>query len=127
MSLREVALSGWTGDPKAVDQTAALESGNLLLCKQLRFEVAGREARLFTPAILGGAKNASFDPVSGRLGGMSLTGKAAEQDYLRSLGAADVKLTSTIDLENVRPMEAGQWAGAVDNVGGPILHWVLAL
>ena len=25
-----------------------------------------------------------------------------------------------------RPLEAGQWAGAVDNVGGPILHWMLA-
>jgi len=23
-------------------------------------------------------------------------------------------------------MEASQWAGALDNVGGPILHWVLA-
>lgn len=56
----------------------------------------------------------------------ALTGKADQQDYLKGLGAADVKLTSSIDLQNVRPMEAGEWAGAVDNVGGPILHWVLA-
>jgi alcohol dehydrogenase len=26
----------------------------------------------------------------------------------------------------VRPLETAEWAGAVDNVGGPILHWVLA-
>ncbi|WP_035626757.1 oxidoreductase [Herminiimonas sp. CN] len=57
---------------------------------------------------------------------VALTGKATEQEYLRGLGASDVKLTSTIDHEKVRPLEAGQWAGAVDNVGGPILHWVLA-
>src|SRR5205809_941438 len=79
MSLREVALSGWTGDTKAVDQTAALESGNVLVCRQLPFDVANAEARLFTPAILGGAKNAAFDPVSGRLGGTSLTGTAGDE------------------------------------------------
>jgi alcohol dehydrogenase len=57
---------------------------------------------------------------------VALTGKAAEHDYLAGLGAAEVKLTSSIDHAKVRPLEASQWAGAVDNVGGPILHWVLA-
>jgi acrylyl-CoA reductase (NADPH) len=57
---------------------------------------------------------------------VALTGKGNEAEYLKSLGAAEVKLTSTIDLQKVRPLEAAQWAGAVDNVGGPILHWVLA-
>lgn len=57
---------------------------------------------------------------------VALTGKTAEQDYLRGLGAAQVRLTSTIDPGKVRPLEAGLWAGAVDNVGGPILHWMLA-
>jgi alcohol dehydrogenase len=57
---------------------------------------------------------------------VALTGKQAEQDYLKGLGAAEVKLTSSIDHAKVRPLEASQWAGAVDNVGGPILHWVLA-
>jgi acrylyl-CoA reductase (NADPH) len=56
----------------------------------------------------------------------ALTGKESEADYLRMLGAAEVKLTSSIDFAKVRPLEAGLWAGAVDNVGGPILHWVLA-
>jgi acrylyl-CoA reductase (NADPH) len=55
-----------------------------------------------------------------------LTSKESETDYLRMLGAAEVKLTSTIDFDKVRPLETGQWAGAVDNVGGQILHWVLA-
>ena len=57
---------------------------------------------------------------------VALTGKEAETDYLKMLGAAEIKLRSSIDLDKVRPLEAAQWAGAVDNVGGPILHWVLA-
>lgn len=57
---------------------------------------------------------------------VALTGKAAQADHLRALGATEVKLTSSIDLAKVRPLETGQWAGAVDNVGGPILHWLLA-
>ncbi|TAH41844.1 MAG: oxidoreductase [Betaproteobacteria bacterium] len=57
---------------------------------------------------------------------VALTGKEAEADYLKMLGAAEIKLRASIDLDKVRPLEAAQWAGAVDNVGGPILHWVLA-
>jgi len=57
---------------------------------------------------------------------VALTGKAMEEDYLRGLGASEIKLTSSIDHAKVRPLEAALWAGAVDNVGGPILHWVLA-
>ena len=57
---------------------------------------------------------------------VALTGKAAEADYLKGLGAAEIRLRSTIDFDKVRPLETALWAGAVDNVGGPILHWVLA-
>lgn len=57
---------------------------------------------------------------------VALTGKAEEAEYLRMLGAADIRLRSSIDFDKVRPLEAGEWAGAVDNVGGQILHWVLA-
>ncbi len=57
---------------------------------------------------------------------VALTGKAHETGYLKNLGAAEVRLRSGIDFEKTRPLEAAQWAGAVDNVGGQILHWVLA-
>lgn len=57
---------------------------------------------------------------------VALTGKADQADHLLSLGAADVLLTSTIDHSKVRALETGRWAGAVDNVGGPILGWLLA-
>lgn len=57
---------------------------------------------------------------------VALTGKAEEADYLRGLGAAQVRLRSEIAFDKLRPLEAGQWAGAVDNVGGQVLHWLLA-
>ena len=57
---------------------------------------------------------------------VALTGKENEGEYLKRLGAAEIRLRSSIDFEKVRPLEAALWAGAVDNVGGPILHWVLA-
>lgn len=57
---------------------------------------------------------------------VALTGKASEEGYLRELGASSIKLRSSIDFEKVRALETAMWAGAVDNVGGQILHWVLA-
>ena len=56
----------------------------------------------------------------------ALTRKQAEHDYLRGLGAAQILPLQDIDLQAVRPLEAGRWAGAVDNVGGAVLHWMLA-
>ncbi len=46
-----------------------LEAGAVLLLPALSFTVEAAEAALFTPAILGSAKNASFDPATGRVGG----------------------------------------------------------
>lgn len=75
----------------------------------------------------GGVGGLAIDMLS-RLGyhTVALTGKASEGDYLKMLGASDIRLRSSIDFDKVRPLEAGEWAGAVDNVGGQILHWVLA-
>jgi acrylyl-CoA reductase (NADPH) len=57
---------------------------------------------------------------------VALTRKAQEAPYLKALGAARIQSLSDIDLGQVRSMEAAQWAGAVDNVGGTVLHWMLA-
>ncbi len=57
---------------------------------------------------------------------VALTGKAEERDYLTELGATDIVLRDSIDFEHTRPLETGRWAGAVDNVGGQVLHWLLA-
>jgi NADPH2:quinone reductase len=53
----------------------------------------------------------------------ALTGKDAEHDYLRSLGAADVISRTTLQM-GTRPLEKSLWAGAVDVVGGETLAWL---
>jgi acrylyl-CoA reductase (NADPH) len=57
---------------------------------------------------------------------VAYTRKQEEEPYLRELGAARILLASEVDLPKVRPLEGAQWAGAVDNVGGAVLHWMLA-
>ena len=57
---------------------------------------------------------------------VALTGKAQEAEALKALGAAEILDRTTIDFAAARPLEKSRWAGAVDNVGGPILHWMLA-
>src|SRR5262245_8003697 len=77
----------WTGaasDAAASAQTiAALERGDVVFLPRLRFAVQADETVLFTPAILGSSKNASFDPASGRVGGTTATG--ADASALQSL------------------------------------------
>ena len=53
----------------------------------------------------------------------AVTGKAAQIPYLKSIGAAQVLLRNEIDFGK-RPMEAAQFAGAIDNVGGEMLTWL---
>lgn len=55
---------------------------------------------------------------------VALTGKAGEADYLRRLGAAEVKLRGELDLANIRALGSATWAGAVDNLGGEVLAWM---
>jgi putative YhdH/YhfP family quinone oxidoreductase len=54
----------------------------------------------------------------------AFTGKEAEFDYLKLLGAAEVMLRSSLDLSRVRPLDKALWAGAVDNLGGDMLAWI---
>jgi acrylyl-CoA reductase (NADPH) len=54
----------------------------------------------------------------------ALTGKEAEADYLRKLGASEIMLRSNLDLSKIRPLDRARWAGAVDNLGGDVLAWI---
>lgn len=75
----------------------------------------------------GGVGGLAIDMLAGRgYEVVALTGKAAEADYLQGLGASSIRLRDEIDVAATRPLEAATYAGAVDNVGGQILHWVLA-
>jgi putative YhdH/YhfP family quinone oxidoreductase len=73
----------------------------------------------------GGVGSIAIDALA-RLGYdvVALTGKAGEADYLRTLGAKEVKLRSELDLAKIRPLDKALWAGAVDNLGGEVLAWM---
>lgn len=55
---------------------------------------------------------------------VALTGKEAESDWLKKLGAKDILLRSSLDLAKIRPLDKATWAGAVDNLGGEVLAWM---
>src|SRR5262245_21072090 len=57
---------------------SALEAGDVVFLPNLRFAVEAHEQSLFTPAILGSAKNASYDPAAERLGGTTVAGADRE-------------------------------------------------
>jgi acrylyl-CoA reductase (NADPH) len=54
---------------------------------------------------------------------VALTGKDAEHDYLKALGAAEVLSRATLELGK-RPLEKSLWAAALDSVGGEQLAWL---
>lgn len=57
---------------------------------------------------------------------VALTGKDSEADWLKKLGAREILLRQSLNLEKVRPLDKATWAGAVDNLGGPVLAWLAA-
>ncbi len=57
---------------------------------------------------------------------VAITGKKEGSNYLRELGAKDVLIRQTVDLSKIRPLEKATWAGAIDNLGGDLLAWLLA-
>lgn len=55
---------------------------------------------------------------------VAITGKEAEHEYLRMLGADEILPRSALDLSGTRPLEKAQWAAAFDAVGGATLAWL---
>lgn len=72
----------------------------------------------------GGVGSIAIDMLAGRgYTVVAVTGKQTAADYLRQIGASRILLRDAINL-GVRPLEAAQWAGAIDNVGGDTLAWL---
>jgi putative YhdH/YhfP family quinone oxidoreductase len=53
------------------------------------------------------------------------TGKDAEHDYLKQLGADEIVSRAETSAESARPLERERWAGAIDAVGGSTLAYLL--
>jgi acrylyl-CoA reductase (NADPH) len=72
----------------------------------------------------GGVGSTAIDMLDGRgYEVVAVTGKADQEDYLKSIGASRILLRDDIDFGK-RPMEKAEWAGAIDNLGGDYLAWL---
>jgi putative YhdH/YhfP family quinone oxidoreductase len=75
----------------------------------------------------GGVGSLAVDMLAGRgYEVVALTGKPHKIDWLHSLGASRVMLRSELALNAIKPLDKGIWAGAVDNLGGAALAWLLS-
>lgn len=54
---------------------------------------------------------------------VAVTGKDAEHDFLRKIGAAEVLSRHKLEM-GARPLEKAMWAAAFDSVGGESLAWL---
>jgi NADPH2:quinone reductase len=54
---------------------------------------------------------------------VALSGKPDADDYLREIGAGKILRRQDVNL-GAKPLEAVQWAGAIDNLGGEHLTWL---
>ena len=78
----------WTATNTPVASVATLlEQGHVVFLPELPFVVEPSEHHIFSPAILSSSKNTSYDPITDRVGGTSLTGVPRDQlrDVLRRL------------------------------------------
>ncbi len=55
---------------------------------------------------------------------VALTGKDSEADWLKSIGAREIKPRKELELSRIRPLDRATWAGAIDNLGGEVLAWM---
>ncbi len=73
----------------------------------------------------GGVGNYAIDILSGlAYEVVAVTSKESEKDKLLALGASEVVNRNKIDLAG-SVLEKAKWGGAIDNVGGDILAWLI--
>lgn len=87
-------------------------------------DLTPKSGKVLVNGATGGVASLCIDMLS-RLGYSvtALTGKAAESEYLKSLGAAEILDRTTLEM-GTRPLERTLWAGAFDSVGGEQLGWL---
>ncbi len=115
MSLHN-AMSVGTAGFTAMLAVAALENAGVL----------PDEAPILVTGAAGGLGSIAIAILS-RLGYSvtAVTGREETHQYLRNLGASEIVSRESME-QSARPLEAQKWAGAIDNVGGPILSRVIA-
>jgi putative YhdH/YhfP family quinone oxidoreductase len=103
--------------------TAGYTAG-LAVCLLEQNEMRPQNGKVLVNGATGGVATLAIDMLSG-LGYpvTAVTGKDAEHEFLRRLGAAEVVSRAAIDMGS-RPLEKAMWAAAFDSVGAEQLAWL---
>jgi NADPH2:quinone reductase len=117
--------------PAGLDARSAMALGTAGAAAALaieRLQCNGQRPELGPIAVTGatgGVGSIAIDLLSG-LGYevVAFTGKGDAEGYLRALGAARVQRRQELTL-GTRALESGTWGGAIDNVGGALLSWLV--
>jgi hypothetical protein len=128
MSPYEILIRTWETEQPVVgmgDALGALEAGRVLFLPALRFATEPTEAALFTPTILAGAKNASFDPRSARLGGTTLGGTQAEllKELMRRFSTSAARLVDLLFPSYRREVQQARASFRPAAVEGRVTSW----
>jgi acrylyl-CoA reductase (NADPH) len=116
--------------PKGLDARSAMALGTAGFTAALAIHLMERndQASAGGPIVVtgatGGVGSIAIDMLSARgYEVIAVSGKADAIVYLKSLGASRVLLREEIDYGK-KPLEAAQFGGAIDNVGGKTLTWL---
>jgi putative YhdH/YhfP family quinone oxidoreductase len=125
--------NGWFPLPKGLSLHAAMALGTAGFTAALgivRMEENGlkpSKGPLIVTGATGGVGSLAVDMLAARgYQVTALTGKEAEADYLKGLGAADGHVPLGARSDAHRPLDKALWAGAVDNLGGDVLSWIVS-
>jgi NADPH2:quinone reductase len=117
--------------PPGLDAASAMALGTAGFAAALAYmlmERNGQRSALGPIAVTGasgGVGSIAVDMFAGKGFEVSaMTGKHEVESYLRELGAAQVLLREQLG-STAQPLESAHWGGAVDNVGGELLSWLL--
>jgi acrylyl-CoA reductase (NADPH) len=117
--------------PEGLDALAAMTLGTAGFTAALavhRMEQNGQsieQGDIAVTGATGGVGSLAIDILSARgYVVCAITGKDAERDYLQQLGACKVLLRGELQLGRAA-LEPARFAGAVDNLGGEWLSWLL--
>jgi NADPH2:quinone reductase len=86
---------------------------------------APEQGEILVTGATGGVGSLAIDMLQRRgYRAVALTGKQDQADYLTQIGASRILLRQSVTFTK-RPLETAQWAGAIDNLGGEVLDWLL--
>jgi hypothetical protein len=115
----------WEGAADSSVHEAALERGDVLFLRQRGFEIAAAESRFFSPVLSGAAKNVSFDPVRGHVGGTTLEGddRHGLADLLARFSRAALTLVRTVLPRYGDHIETGRTSFRPVEIAGRASSW----